>query len=301
MEEERLLASWHMTNFCNFNCHYCYCNTKEGIEKELPVDKIINSLKKTGRDCNLNMTGGEPFLFPNFIELCKALTENDIKISIDTNLSIDSKVKEFINTINPVDVKYLYISTHIEEREKRNGVDKFIENLLLLKEKNFHFGVNYVLHPTLFKRFKKDYDYFESKGIKLNVKPFKGLYNGKKYPLSYTNKEKKVLLKNDPGVFRNLPFDSKGVKCNAGKTMVRIQINGDVSRCVADKTKMGNIFMEIKLNEDAKPCIVDRCPCFGVKLIQDPKKIEEIKKGFSEEKKSFISKISDFVLDFLSK
>lgn len=280
-EEKRIHASWHMTNFCNFNCHYCYSNTKKGVEKIIPIKRIIKTLRETGEKWCIGMTGGEPFLFPNFIELCKLLNKNDIKIAIDTNLSINSKVREFINNIDPDNVQYMYISTHIEEREKRNEVEQFIKNLLLLKENKFYFSVNYVLHPILIEKFKKDYKYFESKGIELKAKPFKGEYNEKKYPESYSDNEKKLILMSDPNAYRCVPFCSKGIKCNAGKTMVMIEMGGDVSRCAADKTNLGNIFKSIKLNNEAEPCIVDRCPCFGVNLIQDSIKLQELKKKFN--------------------
>lgn len=260
-------ASWDMTKFCNFHCDYCYSNPKLGIEKPLPIKKIIGSLKKTGKAWIISMTGGEPFIYPNFVELCYELTKEH-KIAIDTNLSINQKVREFANKINPDKVRYIYISTHIKEREKRNGVEQFIQNLLLLKEKGFNIIVNYVLHPTLIEKFKKDYEYFKSRGIELKPKPFKGESDGKIYPDAYSLEEKELLLKYNPNYLSLVPLDSKGLRCRAGKDFIRILSDGTVTRCVFDKSVLGNIFEGIKLNATAKPCKIKKCNCFGRDLTE---------------------------------
>ncbi|MBU4580790.1 radical SAM protein [Patescibacteria group bacterium] len=277
-KKERYFASWVMTDMCNFNCEYCSRRTKGKINP-LPINKIVKTLKKTKKPWIIGMTGGEPFLYPNFVELCQELTKN-YKIALDTNLSLNKKVKEFVNTINPERVEYIYISTHILEREKRNEVEEFIKNLLLLKAKKFNFSVNYIIHPTLIKRFKKDYNYFKSKGIKLNPKPLKGEYNGKTYPESYSEQEKRMILGYDLKASTKLPFYCKGMKCKAGNTFILIQPDGTVTRCFHDKTILGNIFQNIQLNKTIKPCQMYKCNCFGYELIEDYQK-EKIKQTFN--------------------
>jgi len=270
--EKRCIASWQMTYNCNFNCEYCFGHKIGPIKEGLPLLKIIKTLNAVGVKWRIDMTGGEPFLFPNFIEICEVLNKNGIKIAVDTNLSNNLKVREFAERIEPNNVEFLHISVHIKEREKRNGIGDFIQNLLLLKRKGFVSIVDYVLYPTLMDRFENDFRYFLSYGIYLKPKPFRGRYNGKSYPDSYSEEDKKMILEINPDSIYSFPFHSRGVICGAGRIMIRIKTDGVVTRCVADQSVLGDIFSGIKLYEEFKPCEIDICPCWGGRLTKIIKK-----------------------------
>jgi MoaA/NifB/PqqE/SkfB family radical SAM enzyme len=233
----------------------------------------LDTLRDTGIDWTMGLTGGEPFLYPEFVELCKTITQA-YRISIDTNLSMPSLVKEFSEAIDPRKVDYVYASTHVLERERRNGLDDFLDNVLLLRNKDFKIIVNYVFHPLVFDRFEGDYELFKSKGIRLEPKALKGEYEGKVYPKAYSSREKRLLLKHNPMADRAAPFVSKGLKCNAGKRFALLKMDGTVVRCTADKTELGSIFRGLHLNQSAEPCSVSVCPCNGQQLIVESEKVE---------------------------
>jgi MoaA/NifB/PqqE/SkfB family radical SAM enzyme len=275
-EKKKNFAHWFMGESCNFNCKYCFFPQKTvSIEEHLPVEQLIKALKETGKKWIVLMTGGEPLIFPDFVEVCKLLVKEDIKIALDTNLSINSKVGEFMDNICPQSVDYLYISLHIEERERMGGIEDFIQSVLSLKSKGYRCIVNYVVHPTLIKRFRVDYEYFKSRGIKLVARLFIGMHKKKRYPDSYSQKEMEIIKMYTPDAFSEYPFYSKGIRCNAGKSSIRIDKDGAVLRCRTDITKLGNIFEGIKLNNGAEPCVVGRCPSYCVDLIQDPNVFKE--------------------------
>ncbi len=204
MKESPPRVTWQMFKNCNYDCSYCRVHTtNEGVVECLPIEIIAGVLKKLGKQWILKMTGGEPLLHPNFVELCKTITKTN-KITLDTNLSLDTKVKNFSENIDPNNVYSIYAALHIEEREKRDAVESFIQNVLLLRKKHFNIRVNYIFLPTLKNKFLLDYEYFEKRGIILIPKPFKGIYNiltGKivtkaprlrsKNSFSNNNKEKK--------------------------------------------------------------------------------------------------------------
>lgn len=238
------------------------------IKSEIFVPNLIKTLKKTKKNWTVGMTGGEPFIYPDFVQVCKEITRH-YNIAIDTNLSIDSKTREFANTIHPKKVDYIFVSTHIQERERIEDVDNLITRVLMLKNKGFNVIVNYVLYPTLVKKFEEDYKYFKFKGIELLVTPFKGEFNDKIYPRSYTKSERKLIYKYDPNV-EFYPTNLKGTFCNAGKNLIRIHQNGTITRCSSDeKTIIGNIFEGIKLFKKSFPCLVTKCKCFGYDLIEN--------------------------------
>lgn len=229
------------------------------------------------------MTGGEPFIYPDFVNLCKILTKNH-KIEIDSNLSITPRAKEFANTIDPNRVSDIYAALHIEERERTKGVEQFIETVLLLKEKNFHVSINYVIHPTLANRYKADFEYFQSRGIKLLPRPFKGIFDGRGYPLSYSPEEK-ALFASKPKAGTKMAFNFKGVPCYAGRRLIRLEPDGTIFRCSGDRTVLGNVTDSVTLNTGPEPCIVSRCPCFGPDYVV-----------LNKEQESFMLGLRDFVI-----
>lgn len=202
-------VNWLINNFCNFDCIYCYPGSKKNTFIGLKdIKKVVDGFSKTGLKWLIYISGGEPFLFPNFVELCEKLTENHI-ISINSNLS-HKDVFRFARFINPEKVRCFHCSLHIIEREKRNLVKDFIKKYKLLEAKGFYLYASYVLYPHLLNRFKKDYAYFKSKGIILRPKLFRGhcskfkIINTKifrkiryffeqRYPDTFSKRQKKII------------------------------------------------------------------------------------------------------------
>ncbi len=312
MDERKPRVNWQMFRNCNYNCSYCHHGKTVGdVNVCLSIEKIIETLSMLGKQWMLKMTGGEPLLHPNFIELCQAITRTNT-ISVDTNLSIEKKVKDFIENIDPEKVREVHAALHIEERERRGEVEGFIENVLLLRKNNFRVLVNYVLLPTLAKRFQADYHYFKSRGIVVYPKIFSGAYStltgkiikkrvsrnlnrysntnlgklrkiiqilinsthrnivknllheefSRKYPLSYTEEMRKIIIKYNPDPIRKIPFNSEGMKCSAGMISLVIKSNGDVRRCIADTKNIGSVFTGFKLLTNEVPCEVTSCSSF---------------------------------------
>ncbi|MCX5713214.1 MAG: radical SAM protein, partial [Candidatus Omnitrophica bacterium] len=173
MQEDQLYASWIPTRACNFSCKYCYSLGKYASPHNISVRNLCNALGEHGKRWLVHISGGEPFLYPGFIEICRELTK-EFRIKINSNLSLNTQVRELSRTINPDKVELINASLHIEERERLENVEDFIENVLLLKGRGFKVTVKFVLYPTLIERFQRDCQYFDSKGIKLFPKPFKG-------------------------------------------------------------------------------------------------------------------------------
>jgi len=244
---------------------------KSSINREVSVKRVIKALKDTDKKSwTVHLTGGEPLLYPNIIGVCKELT-NHFEIAINSNLSINSKIREFAHNIDPGKVQYVYASTHIIERERRKGVEDFIDNLMLLKQKRFNVVVNYIFHPSLKRRFLRDYEYFKSRQVKLLPQPFKGIHNLRIYPDWYSEDEKRIILKYTSDEAR-FPFYSKGLECDAGRKFIKIDPDGTVTRCIADHSILGNVFEGIRLNNRPEPCKLQVCPCIGLEYIEEAEK-----------------------------
>lgn len=252
------------------------------MEEKWDIPAMIKTLNQTGQKWCMGITGGEPFAYPGFVEICSQFVQNDITLYIDTNLSIEKKVLQFAEIIPASMVENFYISLHIEERERRNGVESFIRTVNVLKEKEIPFQVNYVLDPRLLHRFERDFNFFQSKGITLLAKPFKGVYKFKPYPESYSRQQRELILKSSPDAFRRTLFYPGDACCEAGKSLVRIASDGTVTRCVGDHTSLGSIYSGFSLMKEAAPCRAPFCSCFGWDLIADEEKKELVKKGLAD-------------------
>lgn len=166
MRQEGLYALWDITRECNFNCSYCCSPRKKSRFAWISGRRLSEAFGENGKNRVIHISGGEPFLYPGFIEICKELTK-EFQIKVNFNLSLNSEVVEFFNSINPSRVELIETSLHIEERERLGKLEDFISNILLLQSREFKVGVKAVLHPALIERFQGDRQYLKLRRIKL--------------------------------------------------------------------------------------------------------------------------------------
>ena len=85
-----------VTDKCNFRCVHCYAEMKTGGCRELSIEQfksIISNIQPDG-NCDIRLTGGEPFLHSNirrFIDLVKESIRPNSTHSIVTNGSFKSE------------------------------------------------------------------------------------------------------------------------------------------------------------------------------------------------------------------
>lgn len=108
---------------CNLRC--CYCDTKYAFDvskaQEMSIDEIIKQVSSL--NCpKITLTGGEPLIHKDIMELLRQLCELNYQVNIETNGSIDLRpFIQFRNRYNydiffTVDYKSLYS----EENDKMN-------------------------------------------------------------------------------------------------------------------------------------------------------------------------------------
>lgn len=83
---------------CNMKCEYCHNEGNKTVNMLSKVD--IENLIKNSFDFNIKsvrLTGGEPLIHPEIIEICKMLTEKyKLKVGINTNCIEIEKIKEIV-------------------------------------------------------------------------------------------------------------------------------------------------------------------------------------------------------------
>ncbi|MFA5163750.1 MAG: radical SAM protein [Patescibacteria group bacterium] len=261
-----LRFTWDIHYKCNFRCPYCWFYKKwisEGRRYLLlsPDEWLKHWLKVRNRygEADIAITGGEPFLYPNFIEIIKILSLIH-RIKITTNMSgdIDTFVKQIAPSRVTLDLNFHPLFSEI---------GSFIEKTLLLKKAGFRAGVCYLAYPPQMGQIDIFRRRFEEAGINFALAAFWGEFEGKRYPQSYTPQEldfiRPFLGDIDRIVYHLGAETPRGKLCNAGYTYAIVQGDGYVVRCgqLADKF-IGNITDEdFNLFDSPKACEAEFCPC----------------------------------------
>jgi len=258
--------TWDIHYKCNFRCPYCWFfrGWAEGARRNIyfaPEEWMKHWKRvydKYGK-VHIEITGGEPFLYPNFIELIKLLSDVH-SVKVTTNMSGD--IETFVREIDPKKV-ILDLNFH----PLFSDIDAFMKKTLLLKDAGFKAGVCYLAYPPQMTRINMFKERFEENGINFALAAFWGEYRGKRYPESYTPEEIEFIrpfLGDIDRIVYHLKGESpKGKLCNAGYKYAVIQADGKVIRCgqLADKIISNFLHEDFHLLDKAEPCEAEHCPC----------------------------------------
>jgi hypothetical protein len=167
-------------------------------------------------------------------------------------------------------MEQVYAACHIQERLERDNLGVFLDNVRRLQEGGYPVTVNYVMYPPVIPRFERDSAFFRDRGVDLVPKSFKGVYGGRRYPQSYTPEERALIRRYAPDDrFAAEVPNYRNWRCNAGHKLIRILEDGTVTRCVSDKTVLGNVFERFALFADPQACPATRCPCYDARILFD--------------------------------
>ena len=275
--------SWNLTIECNYRCPYCWFygdwHQQKTRNKHLAVKELMryweNIYKRYG-SAKIDILGGEPFLYPNFVELIKELSSFHT-VDITTNLSCG--VESFAREIDPERVK-ICPTFH----PSFTDFNAFLEKVLFLKEYKFGNRVAYLAYPPQIKQINHYSEGFAKEGLSLSVMAFWGKYSGADYPAGYTQEEKIAIepyLGDRAGEkFQVVPRKVKGTLCRAGQAYAVIYSDGTVFRCGGSKNSdekliLGNFFDDnFRLLEEPLPCSHDFCPCNEWAFLNDELRIK---------------------------
>lgn len=153
-----LSGTFELTPCCNMACKMCYVRkTKEEQEKIAPLRtaKEWLELGKTAREQGmlyLLLTGGEPFLHPDFREILSGLHRMGLLISINSNGTlIDEETVEWLNETPPVRINITIYGASDETYARLCGNPKgFTQTaraIRLLKEAGIQVKINCSVTP----------------------------------------------------------------------------------------------------------------------------------------------------------
>lgn len=112
------VIEWKIHNVCNYDCSFCGIGCKDGTSRWLSLDqykeyadKIISAC--AGSPFSVQITGGEPTLFPHLIELMLYLRKNGANVGLMTNGSRTLRWWTEFRDANCID--YLGLTYHSEQ------------------------------------------------------------------------------------------------------------------------------------------------------------------------------------------
>jgi len=150
------------TMVCNLQCPFCYyrlLQTKGHQDLEV-LKQRINRWEDFYID-SVDVTGGEPLVYPKIVELIKYIKDKGYKATIITNMTLYSKVKELAE----VGIDEFLVSIHgynnLHEKMVNGRVwDRVLKFLEEAKEYNIPFRVNCVVTKTNYKYLEDIANYF---------------------------------------------------------------------------------------------------------------------------------------------
>lgn len=281
-------ADWTLMTTCNFRCAYCF-HPPDKLGAKIRPPASPNALARffddSGLTWHLHLTGGEPFHYPEFLDLCRLLTGKHL-ISINTNAD-SPKTLQFARVVSPDAVLFINCAVHLAQRLERNRIEAFVEHVHALKSAGFDAFVSSVMYPEVFPHFVERWEWFAGQGLPLWPKVFRGAYRGQRYPESYTPVEREIIVDYsrraetldadrmtlrverptvDPVLDRTLFLHGvrsyRGTLCLAGRDVVTIDHRGDIFRC-AGQGKLGNVVTgQFERAAAAAPCASTFCPYY---------------------------------------
>jgi selenobiotic family peptide radical SAM maturase len=116
---EVFTLQWHLTQECDLHCRHCYDRTNR---RSFPFERALTLLDELRDFCRsrfvrgqVSLSGGNPLLYPQFMELYRAAAERDFMIAILGNASDRATVEELVAIQMPV-----YYQVSLEGLEQHN-------------------------------------------------------------------------------------------------------------------------------------------------------------------------------------
>ena len=316
-KSQKVFWNWDILWSCNYRCSYCFFakNWEYSAEKNTfpgiaALCAAWDRIYKLYGSCHVHIAGGEPFIYPDFMDLLEFLGKRHT-LEMSTNLSFD--VNELMRRVPPGQIK-LAPSFHNEFV----SYDVFLGKIKTLKSNGYGVGVTMVAAPRYLKKYAVFKRMFEEEQLHVTLVPLRGKFQGKFYPDAYTDEEKTLLqiaivpppppppppepaAATSPAPAAAVPIPSENPSkifydwhvdkayedmapsrmCNMGSTYGKIHPNGDVLRCctpgVEDLVRVGNIFDEnFRLLDGPTPCSIQKCGCWKAMVVGDETKWKPI-------------------------
>jgi radical SAM protein with 4Fe4S-binding SPASM domain len=273
-----LVLQWHITERCNFRCAHCYQDTYNG--GELPFQDLLVILtqftdlldrwdRRTGSSrvrAHINVTGGEPFIRPDFLDLLAAFAEKRDRLTfgILTNGSlIDADLARRLRGLGPA-----YVQVSVEGTEETNdrirgpaAHGRAVRALQALAQEGIPTTISFTAQRSNFREFPAvarlgrdlratrvwaDRVIPAGNGAALAEQMLSPTETREFFEIMYQAHGEAVrgFCRTEIAMMRALQFLVGGgipYRCGAGDTLVTVQPNGDLYPCRRMPIRVGSV------------------------------------------------------------
>ena len=171
-----IAGNFELTSNCNFNCRMCYVHEPNHREL-LSAEWIAIGKRAVERGMVfLLLTGGEPFLRPDFREIYSALIKMGLLISINTNASlIDDDLFRFLVENPPIRMNISLYACDDDVYEKlcgKRACDIVKYNIRRLHEAGISVKINSSITPYNCGEIEKIYAFGEEVGVPVTASTY---------------------------------------------------------------------------------------------------------------------------------
>lgn len=176
-----LITNLYVTKRCNLKCRYCY---PPGEEPDLDLSVLLSLLEKIRpHGPVLNLTGGEPLLYPDISRLIHRASELEFyPIIFSTNGLLLENISEDLDKVDHLVISLDSLSTAVNDMV--SGVKGVTQKILRNIEKaaksasqgKFHLSIHTVLAPETLSGLEDLLSFCESLNISMSVSPEHGLF-----------------------------------------------------------------------------------------------------------------------------
>ncbi len=248
---------------CNYHCEYCCAGSPMRPQDPPPPftnGEFLTVFENTKRKWWFVISGGETFLYPDFVDLLSCLTRAGHWISVDTNLSLG--ISGVLDAVVPERVVMFSCAYHPEAEKIAENKKRFMKSVCDLADHGFRVTIPYVMHPRRFEDYEAAKKEFADLGFRITPQPCRTQHKGKTYPQDYTDEQRRVIYGDQmrPHLFE-LP-SYLGKICKAGYSLIRIMPDGKVYRCPGSQGSLGDISKgELRLFPEPIACDREVCNC----------------------------------------
>lgn len=264
MDIQNKIASFEITHRCNLRCIHC-CMDADGISSdnvELSTQEIKQSLDKLIQwsPRNIMLSGGEPMLRNDFLEILQYLRDNyngNIIVSTNGTLINKNNVEILTKCSNQIEVSLDGVDEETCSVVRGKGVfKKVIESIKLIQSTGFY-NINVSMAVGDKTEHLKDTFIKLSNELGTNhmIRRFGAVGRGKQNENIFSNKSKDEAY--IPKEYLDEKFnESFGVSsCKAGFKEILISYKGDIYPCpsfMGEEYKICNIFDVDSINDISK-------------------------------------------------
>lgn len=178
-----ITVSWFIGKRCNYDCSYCNSFTHDNYSPHIKKENAFNFIDQLEKYCTeigkrfkISITGGEPFVHPNFLEILEYIhnKKNLIQLAVVTNGSLPyetyQKSSSYITNIS--------VSLHLEQDNKtlNDNIDRIIR---LNSIKSWFFNVNLMFLPSKLSLVKSIIKKFNDNNVKFILRKIDPPYENK--------------------------------------------------------------------------------------------------------------------------